>query len=88
MSKRRIVLGARVPVILTSRAGSPQAPHIVSCAIALLLMHSNVPTHDGNGDKGATVIMTTGVPLARPMCAPRAGWVAVPLVGAGWACQG
>ncbi len=34
-----IVLGARVPIILTSRADSPQA-HMVSCAIALLLVHS------------------------------------------------
>lgn len=31
-----IVLGARVPIVLTSRSDSPQA-HIVSCALALLL---------------------------------------------------
>jgi len=34
-----IVLGARVPIILTSRADSPLA-HIVSCALALLLSRS------------------------------------------------
>jgi phosphotransacetylase/acyl dehydratase len=34
-----IVLGARVPIILTSRADSPMA-HIVSCALALLLARS------------------------------------------------
>ena len=34
-----IVLGARVPIILTSRADSPLA-HIVSCALALLLARS------------------------------------------------
>ena len=34
-----IVLGARVPIILTSRADSPLA-HTVSCAIALLLAQS------------------------------------------------
>jgi phosphotransacetylase/acyl dehydratase len=34
-----IVLGARVPIILTSRADSPLA-HIASCALALLMAHS------------------------------------------------
>lgn len=34
-----IVLGARVPIILTSRADSPLA-HMASCALALLLAHS------------------------------------------------
>lgn len=34
-----IVLGARVPIILTSRSDSPQA-HRASCALALLLAHS------------------------------------------------
>ena len=34
-----IVLGARVPIILTSRAGSPLA-HMASCALALLLAQS------------------------------------------------
>ena len=34
-----IVLGARIPIILTSRADSPMA-HIVSCALALLLVQS------------------------------------------------
>ena len=34
-----IVLGARVPIVLTSRADSPLA-HMVSCALALLLAHS------------------------------------------------
>jgi phosphate acetyltransferase len=34
-----IVLGARVPIVLTSRADSPLA-HIVSCALALLLAQS------------------------------------------------
>ena len=34
-----IVLGARVPIILTSRSDSPLA-HIVSCALALLLERS------------------------------------------------
>jgi phosphotransacetylase/acyl dehydratase len=34
-----IVLGARVPIILTSRADSPQA-HIASCALALLVAQS------------------------------------------------
>ena len=34
-----IVLGARVPIVLTSRADSPQA-HTASCALALLLAHS------------------------------------------------
>ena len=34
-----IVLGARVPIMLTSRADSPLA-HIVSCALALLLARS------------------------------------------------
>ena len=34
-----IVLGARVPIVLTSRADSPLA-HKASCAIALLLSHS------------------------------------------------
>jgi len=33
-----IVLGARVPIVLTSRADSPLA-HRVSCALALLLQH-------------------------------------------------
>jgi phosphate acetyltransferase len=34
-----IVLGARVPIILTSRADSPLA-HKASCALALLWAHS------------------------------------------------
>ena len=34
-----IVLGARVPIVLTSRADSPQA-HTASCALAQLLAHS------------------------------------------------
>jgi phosphotransacetylase/acyl dehydratase len=34
-----IVLGARVPIVLTSRSDSPQA-HRASCALALLLAHS------------------------------------------------
>ena len=34
-----IVLGARVPIMLTSRADSPLA-HMSSCALALLLAHS------------------------------------------------
>jgi phosphate acetyltransferase/phosphate butyryltransferase len=34
-----VVLGARVPIMLTSRADSPMA-HIVSCALALLLARS------------------------------------------------
>jgi len=34
-----IVLGARVPIVLTSRADSPLA-HMASCALALLLTHS------------------------------------------------
>jgi phosphate acetyltransferase len=34
-----IVLGARVPIVLTSRADSPLA-HMVSCALALLLAYS------------------------------------------------
>jgi phosphate acetyltransferase/phosphate butyryltransferase len=38
-----IVLGARVPIILTSRADSPMA-HIVSCALALLLARSKWKT--------------------------------------------
>jgi phosphotransacetylase/acyl dehydratase len=38
-----IVLGARVPIILTSRADSPMA-HIVSCALALLLARTTWKT--------------------------------------------
>jgi len=38
-----IVLGARVPIVLTSRADSPQA-HTASCALALLLAHSKQRT--------------------------------------------
>ena len=38
-----IVLGARVPIVLTSRADSPQA-HTASCALALLLAHSRQRT--------------------------------------------
>jgi phosphotransacetylase/acyl dehydratase len=38
-----IVLGARVPIILTSRADSPMA-HIVSCALALLLARNKWKT--------------------------------------------
>ena len=34
-----IVLGARVPIVLTSRADSPLA-HKASCVLALLLSHS------------------------------------------------
>ncbi len=34
-----IVLGARLPIVLTSRADNPQS-HIASCALALLLVHS------------------------------------------------
>jgi phosphate acetyltransferase len=35
-----IVLGARVPVILTSRADTVQA-RLASCAVAVLVAHSN-----------------------------------------------
>jgi len=49
VSKPRIVLGARVPVILTSRADSPQAPHIVSCDIALLLGEQALPAGQPRG---------------------------------------
>jgi len=34
-----MVVGARVPIMLTSRADSPLA-HMASCALALLLAHS------------------------------------------------
>jgi phosphotransacetylase len=34
-----VVLGARVPIILTSRADGPQTP-IASCAVAVLLAHT------------------------------------------------
>ena len=38
-----IVLGARVPIVLTSRSDSPLA-HQASCALALLLAHSKRKT--------------------------------------------
>jgi len=39
-----IVLGARVPIVLTSRADSPLA-HMASCALALLLARSKQPAN-------------------------------------------
>jgi phosphotransacetylase/acyl dehydratase len=39
-----IVLGARVPIILTSRADSPLV-HMASCALALLVAHSKEKVH-------------------------------------------
>lgn len=38
-----IVLGARFPIVLTSRSDSPLA-HLASCALALLLAHSKRKT--------------------------------------------
>lgn len=38
-----IVLGARVPIVLTSRADNVMA-HMASCALALLLVHSKRKT--------------------------------------------
>lgn len=40
-----IVVGARVPVVLTSRADSPLA-HMISCALALLLVQHKRNNHD------------------------------------------
>jgi phosphotransacetylase len=36
-----IVMGARVPIILTSRADSPRT-HVASCAVAVLVARSRV----------------------------------------------
>ena len=41
-----IVVGARVPIILTSRADSPMA-HMASCALAVLLAHQKQQTRVG-----------------------------------------
>ena len=58
-----IVLGARVPIVLTSRSDNVQA-RLASCAVGLLVAHARRTGLPGGGDIKVPTIGLTGIPSA------------------------